>query len=113
MDNTEDAIAGWLDPLVRRRKENMKTPRTDAVMRHKDVYQRNGNESTIAWSHATNIEAELVELAGIINSARDRSLDEEACRPCRWLIELPMTDAEANRFRDILSANRVAEPSNA
>ena len=55
---------------------------------------------------------ELVELAGIINAARDRSLDEEACRPCRWLIELPMTDAEASRFRDILSKNRVAEPSN-
>ena len=80
-------------------------------MRHKDVYQRNGNEATIAWSHATNIEAELVELAGIINAARDR--DEEACRPGRWIIELPMTDAEASRFRDILSANRVAEPSNA
>ena len=63
--------------------------------------------------HRDTIEAELKELATIINEARDRALDEEACRPCRWLIELPMTDAEASCFRDILSKNRVAEPSNA
>lgn len=61
--------------------------------------------------HRDKLEAELKELDGIINAARDRSLDEESYRTCRFLIELPMTDTEANRFRDILSANRVAEPA--
>ena len=37
------------------------TPRTDAVMLHRDVYKRNGNESEMAWSHASTLERELAE----------------------------------------------------
>jgi hypothetical protein len=45
----------------------------------------------------------LVELSGIINKSLRRGFDENA--ECRWLLELPMTDAEHKRFKEIISTN--------
>ena len=47
----------------------------------------------------------LAELSSIITKSLDRHLDEDKQRDCRWLIELPMTDAEYHRMKEIISAN--------
>ena len=53
----------------------------------------------------------LAELVTIINAGLDRHLDEKKSKDCRWLIELPMTDAEYYRMKEIITANPGVHPS--
>lgn len=51
-------------------------------MRHKDVYQRNGNEATIAWSHATQMEAELDEVLQAFRHRHVNNGENDVCKQC-------------------------------
>ena len=51
----------------------------------------------------------LAELSAILAKSLGRGLDEENQRECRWLVELPMTDAEYYRMKEIITANPTGQ----
>jgi hypothetical protein len=56
-------------------------------------------------AEAVRSSAWLEELTKILAAGMGRHLDEEASAPCKWLLELPLTDAEYHRLREIVSSS--------